>query len=370
MMDLHLAPVPLPRLRAAVALAALLLCVSAAAPPAATAAATPTPVASAPSAAAGRATFGIKPSHATLGEPIDERPRFEYTATPGAQQPDYVAISNNSLTRLRLNLYASDGFNTASDGFDLLAASKKPVDVGSWITLKTNVVDLAPGASVVVPFTVKVPFKVSPGDHVGGIVASLRTYGVDKKGDRVAIDQRVGSRVYLRIQGPLDARLAISNLKAEYQRTWWNPFSSGKVTLSYTVRNPGNVRLGAHGAAAVSGWYGSAHSASAPDIPELLPDNSHSDVVVVSRVTPAVRDTATVTITSFSLPGDTDGRLTAVAMTVHFWAVPWGLLILLVIFLALPAVGWRVIRRRRRKASAAPSPSATDVQRTNAGAQP
>ncbi|MDX6203052.1 MAG: hypothetical protein QOJ83_2552, partial [Frankiales bacterium] len=302
----------------------------------------------------GRATFGIKPSHETLKAPIDARARFDYTATPGAQQPDYVAISNNALTPLTLNVYASDGLNTESGGFDLLPASGKPVDVGSWITLKAATVTLKPGASVVVPFTVKVPAKVAPGDHVGGIVASLRTYGLDKKGNRVAIDTRVGTRVYLRIQGPLDPRLTIGNLHAKYSGSWWNPFVSGKVTVSYTVANRGNVRLGAHGSLDLGGWFGSAHSASVPEIAELLPDNTHQEQVVVDHVVRAFHERATVTAIPFSMPGDTDGRLTSVTATVHFWAVPWALLVVILLVpltaVALLVRGWR----RRRKSSAPP----------------
>jgi hypothetical protein len=371
MIALHLAGLSRPKLRAGTVGAALLIAVTVGAESrdwvhAATKLPAPSP--SSPASAGGRATFGIKPSHETLTAPIDARSRFAYTATPGAVQPDYVAVSNNAKTPVRLSVYASDGFNTATDGFDLLPASKKPVDVGAWITLKTNVVDLAPGASVVIPFIVRVPAKVPPGDHVGGIVASLRTYGVDKKGDRVAIDQRVGARVYLRVQGSLDPGLAISNLKAKYHGSWWNPFASVRVTVSYTVSNPGNVRLGAHQSLVVSGWYGSAHPQSVPDIPELLPDNSQAQKFVVRGVVPAFHQKAVVTVAPFSLPGDTDGRLTTLVMAVHLWVIPWALLFCIALVLVLLAITWRSIRRRRRPADVAPPVGGQD--RKSVGAQP
>ncbi|MDX6245407.1 MAG: hypothetical protein QOE76_3130 [Frankiales bacterium] len=373
MIDLHLARPSRIGLRpsavAAAIFALLVLAAGTGVSADAATAGTVSPSASASPAASGRATFGIKPSHATLAEPIDVRPRFEYTATPGAQQPDFVAISNNALTPLHLNVYASDGFNTSSDGFDLLAASKKPVDVGSWITLKTNVIDLKPGATVVIPFTVRVPAKVAPGDHVGGIVASLRTYGVDKKGDRVAIDQRVGARVYLRIQGPLQPQLTVTNLKVAYRGSLWNPFAKGRVTVSYTLHNPGNVRLGAHQAVEASGWYGAVHSASSPDVPELLPDNAHDVRVVISGVEPAFHDRVRLTVTPFALGTDIDGRLTDVVRTVHFWAVPWGLLVLLCLLVTLLVVSWRRLRRRRPRVSTQVPPAA-EQQRSNAGVKP
>lgn len=352
------------RYRTSVVAAALLLGMTGAVAPASAAPSTATAQATAP--AGGRATFGIKPSYPTLKGKIDPRPRFEYTATPGAFQPDHVAISSNADVPLTLSVYASDAFNTASDGFDLLPASKKPVDIGSWITLTTHTVTLKPHTSVVVPFTVKVPSKVAPGDHVGGIVASLRTYGVDKKGDKVAIDTRVGTRVYMRVQGPLNPRLAIIGLKAKYKGSWWNPFGSGTATVTYTVTNQGNVRLGSHGSVDLAGSYGSVHSTSVPDVAELLPGNSHDEKVVLDHVGRDFHERVTVDVTPFSLPGDTDGRLSQVTATTSFWAVPWGLLLLVALVLVLLVLG--LVRRRRHRRAA--TPPVTGSSRTTAEVKP
>jgi hypothetical protein len=339
-------------------------------PSALAATATP-PVASpakAPAVDDGLATFGIKPSHATLKAPIDTRSRLEYAATPGAVQPDYIAVSNDTYRPLTLSVYPSDGFNTGSDGFDLLPASKKPVDVGSWITLKSNVVTIKARGTVVLPIIVRVPLKVTPGDHAGGIVASLRTTEVNQKGDRVAVDHRVGVRVYIRVQGALDPRLTVTNLKAKYHDNWWNPFGSGKVTVSYTINNVGNVRLGARQAVTVSGWYGgTVQSPQIADVTELLPGNTHSERVTVSSVVPAFHDKAVVTVDPFALETDIDGRLSSVVTNVHFWAIPWAFLCLLLIVLLL--VGY-LLRRRFRKGPAPVSAPLADKGQKNVGAQP
>jgi hypothetical protein len=249
-----------------------------------------------------------------------------------------------------------------------LPASKKPVDVGSWITLKSNVLTIKARGTVVVPVTVRVPLKVTPGDHVGGIVASLRTTEVDKKGDRVAVDHRVGVRVYLRVQGALDPRLTVSNLKAKYHHNWWNPFGSGKVTVSYTVHNVGNVRLGTRQSATVSGWYGgTVQSPQISDVTELLPDNEHGERVVVSSVVPAFHDKAVVTVIPFALGTDIDGRLTTVVAKVHFWAIPWAFLCLLLIVLVL---GGFLVRRRLGKTAVPVTPSVGSSDRKDVGAKP
>jgi hypothetical protein len=317
----------------------------------------------------GLSTFGIKPSHATLKLPLDTRSRLEYLASAGAAQPDYVAISNDTYQPLALSIYASDGFNTASEGFDLLPASKKPVDVGSWITLKSNNIVVKARSSLVVPFTVRVPQRVTPGDHVGGIVASLRTTEVDKKGDRVAIDHRVGVRVYLRVQGAISPRLTVTNLNAAYHQNWWNPFGSGRVAVSYTVHNVGNVRLGAGQSVRVSGWWGgTVQSPPISDVPELLPDNQHDEHIVVRSVVPAFRNSAVVSISPVAVGAVTDGRLTDIVAKVRFSAVPWALLVLLLIlFLVAGLLLRRRLRRVPSPAAAAPRPAKAG---TNVGATP
>ena len=307
-------------------------------------------------------TFGIKPSHRDLTAPIDTRPRFDYSATPGAAQPDYVAISNDAYAPVQLTLYASDGFNTANDGFDVLPARDKSVDIGRWITLGSSRLTIKARGTVVVPFTLRVPAKATPGDHVGGIVASLRTTERNKKGDQVAVDHRVGVRVYLRVQGALDPRLSLSNLTVHYHANHWNPFGSGKVTVAYTLHNVGNVRLGATQSVSISGWYGgTVQSAKIADVTELLQGNSHDERLVVNSVVPAFQDKATVFVTPLSLPGDVDGQLVPITRTVHFSAVPWPL-IGLVAIIAL-AVVWffrrRSIRRRPVPAAAAPTAGKT-----------
>src|SRR5699024_7766773 len=71
-------------------------------------------------------------------------------------------------------LLASDGVVGESGAFDLLPSDVEPTDTGAWIDIEEEVA-LAAGESAVVPFTITVPEDALPGDHPGGIVASLST---------------------------------------------------------------------------------------------------------------------------------------------------------------------------------------------------
>ncbi|MFE7777772.1 hypothetical protein ACFU5O_28510 [Streptomyces sp. NPDC057445] len=330
--------------RIAAVLAACLLAVLPGAAVAAPAAA-PAPAGRQSDGGQGRTTFGVQPSAARKA---DARPNFSYGATPGVVVKDHIAVFNYANRPLTLRVYAGDAFTTADGGFDLFAAGHRPTDVGAWVKLGKNVLSVPRRSHVIVPFTMTVPRNVTPGDHVGGIVASLSAVRTDKKGNKVAVDQRVGARIYLRIAGELKARLAVEDLSTAYDGTA-NPFGSGSATVTYTLRNTGNVRLAARQTVSVRDLFGGRAEVAKPrDITELLPGASLKITAPATDVLPAVRDTTTVTVDPRPVRGDVNHRiLPRVTRTEAFRAVPWALLVLLSATAATVAL--LLVRRRRRR---------------------
>ncbi|MFD9034637.1 WxL protein peptidoglycan domain-containing protein, partial [Streptomyces sp. NPDC059567] len=289
-----------------------------------------------------KAVFGVQPAGP---KKPDQRPHFSYGVTGGAGVRDQIALWNYGSEPLTLAVYASDAVNTVDGGFDLLAADKKPTDAGSWIKLAKNKVTVPPKGNVIVPFTLTVPRNVTPGDHTGGIVASLSGTGKDARGNQVRLDQRVGARVYLRVAGAIKPELTVENVRAEYHGTL-NPFGSGSATVTYTVRNTGNVRLGARQAVRVNGVFGSSITAKgAPNLGELLPGNALTVTAEAGGVLPLVRSSAVVSVQPVATRDGVDPRLPSLTHSVSLWAVPWTLLALLLLVVA------GFLRRRRRRRS-------------------
>ncbi|WP_405890043.1 DUF916 domain-containing protein [Streptomyces sp. NBC_00133] len=337
--------------RMAAVLAACLLAVLPAAAGAASAAATV--VATRPGdGGQGRTTFGVQPSAA---KKPDARPHFSYGATPGAAVKDHIAVFNYGKEPLTLRVYAGDAFTTADGGFDLFAAHHRSTDVGSWVKLGKNLLSVPGRSHVVVPFTLTVPRNATPGDHTGGIVASLSAVRSDKKGSKVAVDQRVGARIYLRVAGELRPRLTVEGLHTSYHGTA-NPFGTGSATVTYTVRNTGNVRLAAHQAVRMRDLFGGKATVfGAHDIAELLPGDAVKVTASATGVLPAVRDTTVVTVDPRPVRGDIKHRvLPRVTRVEDFWAVPWALLALLLV--AAGALTLLLVRRRRRRGAGPGAP--------------
>jgi hypothetical protein len=300
---------------------------------------------SAPPSAADRknqVSWATVPANTAVGR---ERAYYTYSLAPGGTVTDALAVVNRSDKPIKLRLYASDAFTTAAGGIDVLAADKQPVDVGSWITLKTTTITLASQQSATVPFTLRVPATATPGDHSGAVITSLIT---SQTGQAVQLDRRLGSRVYLRVTGPVTPSLRVSDVQAVYRGTA-NPGGSGTTTVTYRVSNIGNVRLAAQQRVTVTGIFGTLQrSAPATDLAELLPGNSVTRSALVSGVWPGIRLSAAVELQPFS-PTDPTLRAAPAGSGDVAWAWPIGQLGVLILLAALVQLArWR--RRQRRRA--------------------
>ncbi len=304
---------------------------------------TPTTVAK---AAADVVTFGTQTASAT--EP-DGRGYFDFGSGPGGQIADHVAVRNYSNQTITVSLKGTDAVNTPQGGLAALPVNETSKDVGAWIQLPAAdfTLTIPPRHDVIVPFRVEVPKSASPGDHIGAITATLQSAVISRSGQRVKLLQTAGTRLFLRVGGPLYPNLSVEGIAVRYEGTW-NPSGKGRALITWSVRNIGNVGLGGRQTVYVSGLFGSRRSAiRVADVQLLLPGYSVKESVTVSGIVPEVRDTAHVSLSPLYIPGSVQPASGPFKATVTFWAVPWPDLIIVVVL--LPLLGALVYRRRRRR---------------------
>ncbi|MGW1341274.1 WxL protein peptidoglycan domain-containing protein [Kribbella sp. NPDC002412] len=274
-----------------------------------------TPVA--PAVAADDAPWSVRTAANSYGS---DRQNYSYTVNPGDKVEDGLMVVNSGKTPLDLAVYAADAYTTANGRLDLLTPDTKSTGVGTWVHAERTRVQVAPGQSLQVPFTISVPADATPGDHLGGIVTSLNQDGVNR---------RLAIRIQLRVGGDLKPALSVDDLKLHYS-------GKGNATVTYTIHNTGNAVLAARPATTVAGPFGVWKVDSGlSDSPQLLPGESWKASGEVHGITPAVRLTGTVTL----LPLLTDaagstGTLTQLDATTHTWAMPWWLPLPLIVVLA------------------------------------
>ncbi|WP_431279920.1 WxL protein peptidoglycan domain-containing protein [Leifsonia poae] len=273
-----------------------------------------------------------------------ERTNYSYTVNPGSTVDDALVIANKSDTALDLGVYAADGYTTDSGQFDLVVGGAKSVNVGAWVHGASDRITVEPGKTVEVPFTVTVPKNATPGDYAGGILTSL-VQPDDAEG--INVDRRLGIRIALRVGGDLKPGLAVENPHVGWNGGL-NPFAGGDASFTYTIHNTGNTLLSAKQAAGVTGPFGwfptDAATIKAP--PQLLP-GERWEVTVPLRDVPAsvwIASTATVTPIVTDASGSTT-PLAPITGTATGWAVPW---MLLLIVLILAALVFGALRLRKR----------------------
>jgi hypothetical protein len=296
-------------------------------------------------AADGDVTWTVRTASNSYGK---NRSSFSYTVNPGGTVKDAMVVANRSRTPLTLAVYASDGFTTDKGQLDLLTRDKKSVGVGAWTQAGRRSIEIGPGETAEIPFTVAVPDNATPGDYAGGILTSLQQAD---EADGISVDRRLGIRVGLRVSGALKPALTVEDLHVDYAGTA-NPFGTSDATVTYRIHNAGNAIMSARQTVAVGGPFGwfTASAAKVPASPELLPGESWKMTVPVHGVTPAVRLGVTVTLTP--LLTDASGSINVldpVRATAHGWALPWTLALLVLLLAAAVVAAFVLVRRRRRQ---------------------
>ena len=296
-------------------------------------------------------SWTLTPGGGPDGAQAGSRPNLSYQLAPGTSVDDIVVVYNLGNTPLDLRVYATDAFNNDDGDFDLLPGDELPSDVGSWVLLATDRVTLAPGTQATIPIRITVPPDASPGDHVGAVLASSVSTFDNGDGPTIDVDRRTGTRLYIQVDGPLNPQLAVANLSTEYSHAANS--LAGSATVTFTLENRGNVRLGGRPTVSISGPFGLAErSVTLDGIPELLPGESVELSAELADVPALFLATTMVRIEPID-PSESGaaGQVAATVSRDRVFAPPITFLILLLMAL-IGMRGWLAVRRHRKQALA------------------
>ncbi|WP_411701341.1 WxL protein peptidoglycan domain-containing protein [Conyzicola sp.] len=287
-------------------------------------------------------TDGISGTPASETGP-DGRSRFSYEAAPGQQLTDNYSVSNTGTTSQTMRVFSTDAFNTEDGAYGLLETDAQAIDAGAWVTFENGAkfvdVPLAAGESKLVTFTLTVPADASPGDHAAGIVTS-----VTSPQGQILVDRRVATRLYVRVPGDLQAALTVGSISSSYQPTI-NPLD-GTTTITFTVRNSGNIALGGNMLMGVNTYFGiSAAPIVREELAEMLPRSTRVVTIEVPGVAQLGYLNSYVSLAPTLAENVTSpGPLAVVDRDTVAIAMPWWLIILLVVGGAI----YLFLRIRRR----------------------
>ena len=271
------------------------------------------------------------------------RANFTYDVEPGAVISDTMVVVNTGTEPLPLAVYAADAFTASSGEIDVLVDGSPSVGAGTWVRVDTGALELSPGQTADIPFTISVPVDARPGDHSAGIVTSLTSTDASTS---LSVDRRLGTRINLRVAGELTPAARVGEVHAEYHPSW-NPFAPGTVTLHYELANTGNTRLTGTDTVTASGAFGLLDATTAPtQLSEIIPGS----VVEVVREVPVlslgwVHGSMAVTPEGVGLGA---GAVDVVGEEFGIVALPWSLYVVIVLIAGVAVASILVIRRRVR----------------------
>lgn len=268
----------------------------------------------------------------------DGRISLRHEIDPGASTTDHIAITNLGTSTTEYLVQAGDGLLGANGAFDITSA--EPTDSGSWIAIdgvEDGRVSLAAGETRVLPLTITVPPKATPGDHPAGIVV-----GVPTAADGVTVTHRIGVRLHLRVAGEVTPQLTVRGVETSFAPSLI-PFGPGVLTVRYEVENAGNVRLGAASKVHVTGPFGLTSTTTGNPAVELLPGDRTPQQAELTAW-PLVMLFGHLDVAATTIGDDSTSLPDAIRVEFDSSAVTWSGVVVLVLLLLLVAVA---VRRRR-----------------------
>ncbi|MEU1405716.1 DUF916 domain-containing protein [Streptomyces sp. NPDC005728] len=312
-------------------------------------------VSTAPARAADNGSWSVYP----VASKVAARPYFYLSADPGQTVTDKVAVANKTGTPLTFRLYAADAYNTARDGgFAVRTLKERMRGVGAWAKPARSRVTVPGHRTVTVAFTLHVPQGAEPGDHPGAIVALDER--VDPGSGKLAlgVQRAVGARVYLRVSGPTLPAISVEHVQISHHQPLVPGLGDSTATISYTLRNTGNVTLDPKVELKARGLFGrTLLDRDLTGIPSELLPRQRVRLTETWHGAPQL-DWGDITLTASAQ----DTRESASA---SFLALPW--LLASLVFVAGAVTGVLLVRGRRGRARrsapgrrsprAAPTPS-------------
>ncbi|MFF3844369.1 WxL protein peptidoglycan domain-containing protein [Streptomyces sp. NPDC002328] len=291
---------------------------------------------------------------------VAARPYFYVSADRGQTIEDKVVVTNKTDQPLTFRLYAADAYNTERDGgFAVRTAGERMRGVGAWAKPAKHRITVPGRGAVTVPFTIQVPEDAEPGDHPGAIVALDERIAKGDGGVALGVQRAVGARVYLQVSGPTLPALTVEDVRIDHSRPLVPGIGASEATISYTLRNTGNVTLDPKVELKAKGLFGrTLLSRDLTRIPSELLPGQRVHLSEPWHGAPQL-DWGKVTLTA-------SAKQTQESASTGFLAVPW----LAALLLGAAMGAGLVLLLRKRRAQPPKGARGVDIMRLRRGARP
>jgi len=156
------------------------------------------------------AQLGLEPFGINKSDP-KETGWFKYTVDPGTTINDFVVISNVGAEDTSVDLRSNDAIITDDGAFTIVSNELENKEVGKWVQLDNNKIDLPAGKGVKIPFKISIPADTKPGEYAGGLSITEIDKG-DPSSAPLSVKTRIGNRIYITVKGDINVSSTVKDL--------------------------------------------------------------------------------------------------------------------------------------------------------------
>ena len=247
---------------------------------------------------------------------------FIYSLDKGQDYKDQVVVENTGDESFTAKIYPVDALTTKDGAFALENEDESRDEIGKWVTLSENELELNPGEKKMIDFSINIPNDVSVGEHIGGIIVENMKI---KAGKQINLKTRVGVRIYETVPGEVIKKIDVTNLKAKgFFNNIWSLFYD--YTISYDLINNGNVQLKPKVDMDLSSdWFGSVFKENKEVNGSIFPGKQISLENQINKNLFFGPYKATINVNQEGMP--------PLQVSHSFWVWPWKLIVLATLIL-------------------------------------
>jgi LysM repeat protein len=259
---------------------------------------------------------------------------FVYKLDAGLSKNDSIRVINNKPETVVVKLYAVDATTTSDGSFALLMEDAPREDVGSWVKLAANEIEIPANSEKSVPFTITVPKDADVGDHMGGIIMQeVEGAGKAMSGTGVKIVTRVGVRIYETVPGEVKKDFEITRFDWRTEDKRAGSFLKDLLDINKRtafvigLKNKGNVKITPKVTVEVRNIFGKKIAdLRDKEIGIIFPQKSNEDATIYWEDMPFLGRYKVTLTANFFEDGVGSGTKEIV-----IWAFPYRIIFLLVL---------------------------------------
>lgn len=230
--------------------------------------------------------------------------RFTYNLDLGEEKRDGLRIVNNGEETVVVKAYSVDAATTPDGSYGLLPEDDPISDIGGWIKLSANEVEIGPLSEKTIPFIIKIPPNVDAGDHFGGLIMEeIKTLDT-LTGTGVKVVTRVGIRVQETVPGEIKRSFTLTSFDYRYVSAEAKNFLKDLLDINRRtvfhvgVKNDGNIKIKPKASLKVKNIFGiTVANLEDRDLGEVFPRGENSESTVIWNGAPLLgRYTAEVIV--------------------------------------------------------------------------